>query len=103
MPYFALIYEVVDDFPARRTPFREDHLRLAREAYSRGELVYSGAFSDPADRALIVFQVKDKSVVEQFAQHGPYVVNNLVKHWQARPWNVVVGNEVEIAKVQQAS
>jgi len=32
MPYFALLYEVIDDFVARRVPFRADHLRLTGEA-----------------------------------------------------------------------
>lgn len=30
MPYFALFYHVVDDFIARRTPFRQQHLALVR-------------------------------------------------------------------------
>ncbi len=29
MNYYALFYEVVDDFAARRAPFRREHLRLA--------------------------------------------------------------------------
>jgi hypothetical protein len=30
MKYFALFYDVVNDFVSRRSPFREEHLRLAR-------------------------------------------------------------------------
>ena len=92
MPYFALFYEVVDDFPARRAPFREEHLRLAREAHGRGEVVLAGALADPPDRALLVFRAEDKSIPEAFARRDPYVVNGLVKNWVVRPWNVVVGN-----------
>jgi uncharacterized protein YciI len=92
MPYFALFYDVVDDFPARRTPFREEHLRLAREAHARGEVLLAGALADPPDRALVVFRADDKSVAEAFASKDPYVVNGLVKHWVVRPWNVVIGN-----------
>ena len=43
MAYFALFYDVVDDFAARRSPFRAEHLRLAQEAHRRGELVLAGA------------------------------------------------------------
>ncbi len=43
MPYFALMYDVVDDFVARRTPFRPVHLDLARQAHERGELLLAGA------------------------------------------------------------
>jgi len=91
--YFALFYEVIEDFVARRTPFRDDHLRLAREAHARGEIVLAGALADPADRALIVFRSNDKSSAEAFARKDPYVINGLVKHWEVRPWNVVVGNQ----------
>ena len=93
MNYYALFYEVVDDFVARRAPFRREHLRLAAEARKRGEILLAGALAEPADRALIVFHAADKSLAEAFARQDPYVVNGLVKKWEVRPWNVVVGNE----------
>jgi uncharacterized protein YciI/heme-degrading monooxygenase HmoA len=93
MNYYALFYELVDDMVTRRAPFREEHLRLARESRERGELVLAGALTEPVDRALLVFHVDDKSKVESFARKDPYVVNGLVKKWEVRPWNVVVGNE----------
>ena len=93
MAYFALFYDVVEDFPGRRAPFREEHLRLAREAHQRGEVVLAGALTDPPDRALIIFRAEDKSVAESFARNDPYVLNGLVKHWVVSAWNVVVGNQ----------
>jgi uncharacterized protein len=92
MSYYALFYEVIDDFVARRAAFREEHLRLANQARARGDIILAGALAEPADRALIVFNVEDKRKVEEFARKDPYVVNGLVKKWEARPWNVVVGN-----------
>lgn len=91
MTYYALYYEVVDEFVARRQPFREEHLGLAREAHRRGELVLAGALRDPADRALLVFRVPDRSVVERFAREDPYVTEGLVTRWQVREWAVVIG------------
>jgi uncharacterized protein len=93
MNYYALLYELVDDMVTRRVPFREEHLRLAREARERGELVLAGALTEPIDRALLVFHADDKSKVEAFARKDPYVVNGLAKKWEIRAWNVVVGNE----------
>jgi len=93
MNYYALFYEVVDDFVARRAPFRQEHLRLANETRERGEIVFAGALAEPADRALIVFHAADESNAESFARKDPYVLNGLVKKWEVRPWNVVVGNE----------
>ena len=93
MNYYALLYELVDDMVTRRVPFREEHLRLAREAREHGELVLAGSLADPVDRALLVFHVDNKSKVEAFARKDPYVLNGLAKQWEVRPWNVVVGNE----------
>ena len=93
MNYYALFYYVVDDFVARRSMHREEHLRLALEAHQRGELLLAGALSDPADRALLVFRAADISVVEDFARHDPYVKSELVIRWEVRLWTVVIGNE----------
>jgi uncharacterized protein len=94
MTFFALFYDVVDDFLSRRTAFRQEHLRLAHEAHRRGELVLGGALTEPADRALLVFRAADRSVAEQFARNDPYVTNGLVTRWEVRPWAVVVGGDM---------
>jgi uncharacterized protein YciI len=91
MKYFVLVYHVVEDFVARRSAFREEHLRLAREAHRRGELLQAGALTDPADRALLVFRAADRSVAEEFARSDPYVTNGLVTRWEVRSWAVVIG------------
>jgi len=93
MNYYALFYYVVDGFVARRAEFREEHLRLVREAHRRGELLLAGAFTDPADRALLVFRASDRSVAEHFARNDPYVIRGLVSRWEVRSWAVVTGNE----------
>jgi uncharacterized protein YciI len=93
MPYYALFYYVVEDYVSRRSPYRDEHLRHARESHDRGELLLAGAFSDPPDRALLVFRAPEKSVVEDFARKDPYVTNGLVPRWEVRAWTVVIGNE----------
>jgi uncharacterized protein YciI len=90
MNYYVLMYHVVEDYGLRRVPYREEHLRLAREAHDRGELILGGALADPTDQALLVFLADDKSIVEQFVQHDPYVKNGLVVRWEIRPWAVVI-------------
>jgi uncharacterized protein YciI len=92
MNYYALFY-VVADFAARRAAYREEHLRLAREAHRRGELLLAGALADPADRALLIFRAADRSVAEEFARNDPYVTHGLITRWEVRPWTVVIGNE----------
>ena len=95
MKYYVMFYYLVEDYLARRTQFREEHLRLAREANQRGELILAGAMSEPADRALLVFRVPDRSVIEEFAKKDPYVINGLVARWEIRPWTVVIGSTNE--------
>jgi hypothetical protein len=93
MAYYALFYDVVDNFVERRAPYRNEHLKLADAANRRGELVLAGALAEPADGALIIFRGDDPAVAHSFAQNDPYVQNGLVKHWEVRPWTVVVGGE----------
>ena len=92
MPYFALTYDVVDDFANKRMPFRPSHLKEVRDAYARGELIMAGALGEPAG-ALLVFRGADKSIAENFATADPYVKEGLVTAWKVRPWTVVVGQD----------
>jgi uncharacterized protein YciI len=93
MKYFVLIYYVVDGFVSCRTAFREEHLRLVKEANRRSELLLAGALGDPVDRALLVFRTRDRSIAEDFARNDPYVINGLVTRWEVQPWAVVIGND----------
>jgi hypothetical protein len=88
--YFALLYEVVEDYVERRKPFREEHLALAEKASRDGRLALAGAFN-PADGALLVFDVPSAGDVEEFVRRDPYVKNGLVKSWRIREWKVVAG------------
>lgn len=89
--YHVLFYDLVPDYLERRTPLREEHLRLAREAEARGEIVLAGAFADPADRSMIVFQTDDPEAPVRFARSDPYVKSGLVTKWTVRKWTVVIG------------
>jgi uncharacterized protein len=90
MTYFLLIYHVVDDYISRRAAFREEHLRIARAAHDRGELLMGGALANPVDQAILVFRSSDQTVVEEFVRNDPYIANGLVSKWEIRPWTVVI-------------
>ena len=96
MAYYALFYEVVEDFVARRAPHREEHLKLAQAAHQRGEVVLAGSLSEPVDRALVIIRGDSLEIAGNFAQNDPYVRNGLVNHWEVRPWNVVIGGDVAL-------
>jgi uncharacterized protein len=88
--HYVLLYDVVEEFAARRAPFRDEHLRLVRLAHERGEIVMAGALGDPPNGALLVFRADAPAAAEDFARHDPYVTNGVVTAWQVRPWTVVV-------------
>jgi uncharacterized protein len=90
MTYYILIYHVVGDYVTRRAPYREEHLRLAREAQRQGNLILGGALADPVDQAILVFHCNDKSVIEDFIHKDPYVNNGLITQWEIRPWTVAI-------------
>lgn len=91
--YHIMFYETVEDYLERRAPYREEHLAYARAAHERGTLVMAGAFSDPADGAVLVFKGEGPADAEAFARDDPYVKNGLITKWHVRQWAVVVGGE----------
>ncbi len=89
--HYLLFYDAADDYVSKRAPFREEHLRLGWEASRRGELILGGAFANPTDGAVLLFEGDSPEVAEQFARADPYVTNGAVKRWYVREWNTVVG------------
>ncbi len=92
MNHYLLIYELADDYLARRAEFRGVHLKMAWEAHARDELMLGGALGEPVDRAILMFKGETPKVAEDFANGDPYVANGLVRSWSVRPWLTVVGD-----------
>jgi uncharacterized protein YciI len=92
MKHFLLFYETAPDYMERRPHFRGEHLRLAWEAFERGELVVAGALADPPDGAVLMFAGEDSSAAENFARNDPYVLNGLISKWYVREWTTVIGD-----------
>jgi uncharacterized protein YciI len=91
MNHYLLMYDLTDDYLARRGEFRGVHLKLAWEAAQRGELVLGGALGEPVDAAVLLFKGESAKVAEDFAKVDPYVTNGLIRSWKVRPWTTVVG------------
>lgn len=91
MAHFLLIYDLADDYLARRAEFRAEHLALAWAASERGSLLIGGALADPADQAMLLFESESAEVAASFARADPYVTNGLVRSWQVRTWTTVAG------------
>ena len=95
--HYLLFYDVVDDYVERRAPFRAAHIKLAREAADRGELVLGGGLANPADGSVLLFKGDSPAAAEAFAKANPYVVNGVVTKWRVREWTTVVGPLAEVA------
>jgi uncharacterized protein YciI len=91
--HYLLFYEFVADYLERRAPLRAEHLNLAWEAQGRGQLILAGAFADPTDGAVLLFQCESSAVPESFAAADPYVLAGLVTRWYVRRWSTVVGDD----------
>ncbi|MBV9270492.1 MAG: hypothetical protein JO165_05315 [Candidatus Eremiobacteraeota bacterium] len=91
MPYFLLLYDVVENYVDARTPFRPQHLEMAQAERVAGRLILAGAFGDPPHGAAFVFHTEDAGPIEDFARRDPYVLNGVVTRWRVEPWNVVIG------------
>lgn len=94
--HYLLIYDVADDYVERRAPLRAAHIRHARAAEARGELVLAGALANPPDGAVLLFRGQSPEAAEAFAAADPYVVNGLVTRWRVREWTTVVGRDAEV-------
>ncbi|HWF04266.1 MAG TPA: YciI-like protein [Candidatus Angelobacter sp.] len=90
--HYVLLYEVRDDYVEKRGQFRELHLKHARAAYDRGELILGGALADPIDGAMLIFRGPTADAAEAFAKVDPYVTNGLVTTWRVRKWSTVIGD-----------
>jgi uncharacterized protein YciI len=90
--HYLMSYQLSADYMERRAEFRDEHLKLAWEAQERGEIVIAGAFADPVDTALLMFQGDSPEAAERFAKADPYVTHGLVTGYSIRQWNTVVGD-----------
>lgn len=88
--YFLLFYETVENYVARRAPFREAHLAHANKYREEGLLVMAGALANPADGAVLVFKADSPDIPKRFAEEDPYVKQGLITKWTVREWSVVV-------------
>ena len=93
MSYYLLLYRTVPDYLEARGPHRKAHFKHAQEAVDHGDLLLGGAYADPADGAALVFHCADRELVELFAVQDPYVINEVVTHWEVREWTVVLGKD----------
>ncbi|MDR2341523.1 MAG: YciI family protein [Campylobacteraceae bacterium] len=89
--HYLLIYEAIEDYMVKRNDFRDEHLKFAKEAQKRGELILAGALGERSSAFL--FLIDDPKIAEDFAKNDPYVKNNLIITYKLLPWTTVVGKD----------
>ena len=94
--HYLLMYDAGEDYVAARAPYRKAHLLHAMAAQQRGEIILAGAYANPADGALLVFQSDSPKTAEDFAKTDPYVLNDVIKSWRVREWTTVVGDNASV-------
>lgn len=90
--YYILSYHTVDGYVTKRKPFRSEHLNMLNIELEKKNIVLGGALADPADQAMIVWDVEDIQIIKDFVANDPYVKNGLISRHEIREWNVVIGN-----------
>jgi len=92
MKHFVLIYEFVPDYLSRRSPYRAEHLALARASAARDEVQLGGALVDEPG-GLLLFKAESSATAEAFAASDPYVRHGIVRAYRIREWKTVVGRD----------
>jgi uncharacterized protein len=97
--HYLLFYEYVDDYVARRTPLRAEHLALLQKSHEKGDAVMAGALAEPHKGAVLVFRGESSAAAESFAKNDPYVKGGLVTKWEVKKWATVLGDGAEMPKL----
>lgn len=94
--HYLLFYDVVANYAEARAPYRSAHIKMARAAAARGELVLGGGLANPVDGSVLLFKADSPAVPEAFAKADPYVTSGVVTNWRVREWTTVVGPMAEV-------
>ena len=101
--HFVLLYDIVDNFAEKRTPFRDQHLGKVSASHEAGELLLAGALANPVDGAMLVFRGPTAKAAEEFAKADPYVTSGLVTRWRVREWATVIGDGATMPSLSDAT
>ena len=86
--HYLLFYEASGDYVTKRAKFRSEHLAEAWKAARRGELVLGGAFANPVDGAVLLFNGSMDRYLRALDQSDGKVL------WQTRLGSQVFGAPV---------
>jgi uncharacterized protein len=86
----VLLYQSADDVVTRAPAHFPAHLARIQEFHRRGEILMVGTFGDPqAEGSMAVFPTRASA--EAFVDGDPFVLAGVVRSWQIREWNEILG------------
>ena len=89
---FVLLYESADNVATKAPPVFPAHKARLDDFHARGELLMVGTFGDPqAEGSMAIFRTREGA--KEFVADDPFVRDGVVKSWQIRQWNEVLGSQ----------
>jgi uncharacterized protein YciI len=75
--YYMLYYKLVPDILEKRTPYKDEHMRILEELSMKG-LVFVGAEMKEGYPAVFMFEGKNDKILHEWLKRDPYINNGLV-------------------------
>jgi uncharacterized protein len=87
---YVLLYESADDVLSKARIHFPAHSARIQEFHARGDILMVGTFGDPQTQgSMSIFPTR--AAAEAFVEHDPFVLNGVVRSWQIRDWNEILG------------
>jgi uncharacterized protein YciI len=87
---YVVLYHSADDVAAKAPAHFPAHLARIHEFRDRGEILSVGTFADAQRHgAMAIFPTREAA--EEFVAGDPFVLNGVVRDYEIREWNDVLG------------
>jgi hypothetical protein len=87
----VVLYESADDVLTKAPVHFAAHVARIEEFHARGEILIVGAFGDPqAHGSMAIFPTR--ATAEAFVEGDPFVREEVVRAWEIRDWNEILGD-----------
>lgn len=86
----VVLYASAPDVLSRAPAHFPAHKARLDEFHARGELLLVGTFGDPQEQgSMAIFTTREAA--EAFVADDPFVLNGVVRAWEIREWNEILG------------
>ena len=87
---YVVLYQPADDVMSRAPEHFPAHRARIDEFHGRGELLLVGTFGEPQTQgSMAVFATREAA--EAFVAGDPFVLNGVVKAYEIREWDEILG------------